>query len=142
MILPTWWLLVDDAHEVRAGEHFKPGLPIWLKVGLVVSAFAVGKMAYDHFSQTAEQRSIKRSVRHHTMKGRRVVADHIGCERVPPLLGRRRPDVVAEDNGIVYVEEHETRASVNRRHSIEQDRDLRRWAARYSNVRYRQVVVD
>ncbi|MCA9530359.1 MAG: hypothetical protein KC543_09500 [Myxococcales bacterium] len=107
--------------------------------GIYLGARVVGEVA-QYLSDTPEQRSIRSSARRHARRGADVCADHIGWDCAPPLLGRRRPDVVADYGGRLLIEDHETEASVGRRHSIEQDRDLRRWAARRSYARYRQVV--
>lgn len=113
-------------------------LALWAG-GIYLGVKAVGEIA-QHLSDTPEQRSIRNSAREHEENGAEVCADHIGWECAPPLLGRRRPDVYADYGDFVVVEEHETEASVNRRHSIEQDRDLRRWASRRPYVDYEQVI--
>jgi len=107
--------------------------------GVFLAAKAVAEVA-QYLSDTTEQRSIRRSARKHASRGADVCADHIGWDCAPPLLGRRRPDVVADYGDRLVIEEHETVGSVGRRHSIDQDRDLRLWAARRSYARYRQVV--
>ena len=58
-------------------------------------------------------------------------------------MNGRIADVVAVyDNGDVVVEEHETTASMYRSHSVAQDRDLKRHAARRRYMTYSQVITD
>jgi len=120
-------------------------------VGDVVKAVAVGAAVVaavaflvevaESMSSTTEQNAIRSSARGHAWAGADVMADHVrGYPRPPVLECRRRPDVVAVYPDRVVVEEHETWASVNRRHSIDQDRDLRKWARGRKGIRYRQIV--
>jgi hypothetical protein len=136
-----------DGRLTTVQTAFAPGESGWTTLGkvllagtgLYVAAKAVAELA-EYISDTPEQRSIRRSAREHARRGAEVCADHIGWDCAPPLLGRRRPDVVADYGNRLVIEEHETVESVGRRHSVEQDRDLRRWATRRSYARYRQVV--
>lgn len=140
-------LLAPDGRQLTVAAAFAPeefwstlGKLALAGIGIYVGARVVGEVA-QYLSDTPEQRSIRTSARAHAANGADVCADHIGWECAPPKLGRRRPDVYADYGTHVVVEEHETEASVDRPHSVDQDRDLRRWASRRSRVRYRQVVV-
>jgi hypothetical protein len=130
---------VQAAFTPRESGWATLGKALLVGAGAVLVVKAAAEVA-QHLSDTREQRSIRRSARRHASRGAEVCADHIGWDCAPPLLGRRRPDVVADYGDRLVVEEHETTGSVGRRHSIEQDRDLRRWASRRSYARYRQVV--
>jgi hypothetical protein len=141
----------EVGHVARAGDLLPTGLLSpkvslgKILLGLVggVAAYKVGKSIAKFAAMTKEQKSIQRSAQRHSRKGANVCADHIEWPCRPELMGRRRADVVARyPNGRTVVEEHETPRSANRRHSIEQDRDLRRWASRKAKVTYRQVIAD
>jgi hypothetical protein len=89
----------------------------------------------------AERDSIERAARRLSSKFPVVCADHIKAGCRPPLKNGHRPDVYAASfDGREHIEEHETMESVGKRHSVEQDRAFRRWAARGPRRTYRQVV--
>lgn len=142
----------NPAGEVmKVGQAFSPvqqqgrsvlaGIVAGALVGLAaVAAGALVAEGITYATSTREQRSIRASARRHEANGAVVAADHIGWGARPPIMGGRRADVVAVYSKHVVVEEHETIESVGRHHSVAQDADLRRWASRRREVRYRQVV--
>ena len=140
-------IMSSDGTVTTVAAAFAPhesGLATLGKILLLgVGTYLTIKTAADvlqYMSDTPEQRSIRRSARRHANRGAEVYADHIRWDSAPPLLGRRRPDVIADYGDRLVIEEHETEGSVGRRHSIEQDRDLRRWASRRPYARYRQII--
>lgn len=140
-------LCSTDGRRMTVQAAFAPRESAWATlgklalagIGIYVGARVVGEVA-QYLADSPEQRSIRRSAREHAANGADVCADHVGWDCAPPLLGRRRPDVYADYGTHVVVEEHETEASVDRRHSIEQNRDLRRWASRRPYVDYEQII--
>ncbi len=146
-ILGNDLLLDPNGRELTVHEAFgthESGLASFVKfaiagVGIYLGAKAISAIA-QYLSDTPEQRSIRRSAREHRANGADVYADHIGWEEAPPLLGHRRPDVYADYGDLVVVEEHETKTSLNRQHSVKQDRDLRQWAKHYLYVEYKQII--
>lgn len=147
---PTTLVRSPQGATMSASDAFPPaaeGPSPWeafLK-GALVAAAAVGaalvvKEGVTYVTSTREQRSIRASARRHEASGALVEADHIGWGARPPIMGGRRPDVVAYYASRVVVEEHETIESVGRSHSVQQDRDLRKWARRKPRVKYKQIV--
>ena len=108
--------------------------------GVAIVAVNIIREILRNVVESPEQRSIKRSAERHERQGATVCADHIGWRCVPPKCGSRRPDISADYGVYTVIEEHETPLSMNRGHSIEQDRDLRRYATRQLNTTYRQIV--
>jgi hypothetical protein len=115
------------------------GRAAWIGAAVVTGAL-LARWAYRELTMTTEQRSIRASARRHERLGRVVFADHLRGYRRPPIMGGRRPDVVATDGRTTFVEEHETFESVRRTHSAEQDRDLRRHVSPRPRTQYRLVV--
>ena len=115
-----------------------------VEAGLLIGGgYIVGSVigaALQYMADTPEERSIRSSAHRHERQGATVCADHVGWDCVPPILNGRRPDVYADYGDKIVVEEHETEESVNRGHSIQQDRDLRTWTRRRPHARYHQVI--
>ncbi|MFA5061678.1 MAG: hypothetical protein WC526_00850 [Patescibacteria group bacterium] len=89
-----------------------------------------------------ERNSILRSGRVHERQGALLVCmDHVPAACPPPKVGRRRPDLVAYYDDKIVAEEHETIATVFKKHSVEQNRDLRRETKR-CGWEYRQVIAE
>lgn len=127
--------------EVDRRTKPKPKVPGWVKLAGIAAAAAAGKYVYERMTTTTEQRSIKESVKRHQQNGADFVCgDHIGMGCRPPKMNGRHADVFAVYGNDFFVEEHETKESARRTHSVRQDRDLKRFAQRHAHVFYTQVI--
>lgn len=114
------------------------------KVGFAVFAAVLTARVVRRASMTTEQRAIEDLAKEHEARGAEVAADHICWHTTPSTLPcRRRPDLdIKFANGRRRLIEVETLASVNRTHSIEQDRDLAAYAKQARRTSYQQVIAD